>query len=156
LNALGSTTVVDFYRHIRQILDLDASDRHYVIASKCFIVFWGVFAIVFALLVKMAENLIQFGNIVGSLFYGVPLGMFLSAFFLKWIRGTAIFWAAVIAQTAVLVLWWFTSIGYLWFNVIGLGGCILCAMIIQVLLGRQVEARGLAIIQDLAPENTEI
>ncbi|HVT88924.1 MAG TPA: sodium:solute symporter [Tepidisphaeraceae bacterium] len=143
LNALASTTVVDLYRHV---IRTDASDRHYVLAAKWFTVFWGVFAIVFALLVKMAENLIQFGNIVGSLFYGVPLGLFLVAFFIKRIRGDAVFWAAVLSQAMVLLLWWFTPIGYLWFNVIGLAGCIAGAALLQAVLGPRSAQRGFPVL----------
>ena len=77
LNALGSTTTVDLYRHI---IRREASDAHYVIASKCFTVFWGLVALSFALFANMVENLIQAANIVGSVFYGVPLALFLVAF----------------------------------------------------------------------------
>ena len=91
LNALGSTTIVDFYQHL---LKRQASDRHYVVASKCFIMLWGLVAIAFALFANMTENLVQAANIVGSVFYGVVLGLFLVAFFVRWVGGTAVFWGA--------------------------------------------------------------
>ena len=99
LNALGSTTTIDLYRHI---INRDATDAHYVVASKCFTALWGMVAIGFALFANLVENLIQATNIIGSSFYGVVLGLFLTAFFLKRIGGTAAFWAAVAAQVARL------------------------------------------------------
>ena len=131
LNALGSTTVVDFYRHV---VKRDASDAHYVTASKWFTAVWGFFAIGFALFCNLAENLIQATNIIGSIFYGVVLGLFLVAFFVKWVSGTAVFWAAVISQALVFVLYATLSISYLWYNVIGCGACMLLSMIIQAVL----------------------
>src|SRR5439155_22786743 len=122
LNALGSTTIVDFYQHL---VKRQATDRHYVAASKFFIVLWGLVAIAFALFANMTENLIQAANIVGSIFYGVVLGLFLVAFFLKWVGGTAVFWAALAAQVLVFVLYFNLSISYLWYNVIGCAACVL-------------------------------
>ncbi len=131
LNALASTTVVDFYRHV---IKTDATDRHYVIATKCFTAAWGFVAIGFALFAQLAENLIQATNIIGSIFYGVVLGMFLVAFFLKKIGGTAVFWAAVISQSLVFVFYFTLSISYLWYNVIGCALCMVISAIIQMLL----------------------
>ena len=131
LNALGSTTVVDFYRHV---IKTDATDQHYVLATKCFTALWGFVAIGFALFAHLAENLIQATNIIGSIFYGVVLGMFLVAFFLKRIGGTAVFWAAVISQTLVFVLYFTLSISYLWYNFIGCALCMVLSAILQMLL----------------------
>jgi uncharacterized sodium:solute symporter family permease YidK len=143
LNALASTTIVDVYKHL---INPDQSDRHYVIASKAFVVFWGAVAIGFALFANMAENLIQAGNIVASIFYGVILGLFIVAFFMKWIGGTAVFIAAVLAQTLVLVMYYTTPIAYLWYNVIGPVACVLLSMIIQMVLGPLQEPRGFPVI----------
>ncbi|MFI5337016.1 MAG: sodium:solute symporter, partial [Opitutales bacterium] len=116
LNALGSTTTVDLYRHL---VRREADDAHYVRASKWFTALWGFIAIGFALFANLAENLIQATNIIGSIFYGVMLGLFLAAFFLKWVRGPAVFWAALAAQALVLILYATLSISYLWYNFIG-------------------------------------
>lgn len=132
LNALGSTTTVDFYRHL---LKREASDAHYVAASRCFTFLWGLVAIAFALFANLVENLIQAVNIVGSVFYGVFLALFLVAFFLKHIRGTAIFWAALIAQALVLVLYFSLSISYLWYNLIGCAACVVLSLVIELFLG---------------------
>ena len=132
LNALGSTTVVDFYKHV---IKTDATDKHYVVASKCFTALWGFLAIGFALSVTMAENLIQFTNIIGSIFYGGVLGMFLVAFFFKRIGGTAVFWAALISQALVIVCFLTLSISYLWYNIIGCGLCIIISAALQGVIG---------------------
>jgi len=132
LNALGSTTTIDFYRHL---LKHEASDAHYVAASKWFTLFWGLVAIAFALFANLVENLIQAVNIIGSVFYGVVLALFLVALFLKRVGGTAIFWAALAAQTLVFVLYFSLSISYLWYNFIGCAACVLFSLIIQAAIG---------------------
>jgi Na+(H+)/acetate symporter ActP len=132
LNSLGSTTTIDIYRHL---IRRDAADRHYVIASKCFTVLWGLVAIGFALLANLSENLIQAGNIVGSVFYGPMIGLFLTAFFLKQIRGTAAFWAVVAAQTLVFVLYYQLTISYLWYNLIGCAACMAIGILLQAAIG---------------------
>jgi SSS family solute:Na+ symporter len=128
LNALGSTTTVDFYRHL---VRSEAPDAHYVTASKVFTALWGLVAIGFALSIRLAENLIQAVNIIGSIFYGVVLGLFLSAFFLRRVGGTAIFWAALAAQALVFFLYSALSISYLWYNVIGCAACMLFGLVLQ-------------------------
>ena len=113
----------------------EATDAHYVAASKWFTALWGVVAIGFALFANLAENLIQAVNILGSVFYGVVLGLFLVAFFLKRIGGTAVFWAALAAQALVFALYATLSISYLWYNVIGCGACMAFSVILQSVIG---------------------
>ena len=132
LNALGSTTTVDIYRHI---VDGAASDRHYVIASKVFTALWGLVAIAFALFANLSENLIQAVNILGSIFYGVVLGLFLTAFFLRRVGGTAAFWAAITAQALVFILYHELSISYLWYNLIGCAACMALGVGLQSVVG---------------------
>ena len=132
LSALASTTTVDIYRHI---VSRDATDAHYVRASRWFTALWGLIAIGFALSIRMAENLIQAVNILGSIFYGVVLGLFLVAFFLRKVRGTAVFWGALAAQTLVIVLYFNLSISYLWYNAIGCAACVLSSLFLQALAG---------------------
>ena len=108
--------MVDFYR---PLLHPGASEGHYLFVSKLFTALWGGVAISFALFANLVENLIQAINILGSIFYGSILGIFLAAFFLRFVRGTAVFVAALISQALVLALFYSTSIGYLWYNVIG-------------------------------------
>ncbi len=132
LNALGSTTTIDFYRHV---VKRKATDAHYVAASKWFTLLWGLVAIAFALFANLVENLIQAVNIVGSVFYGVVLALFLVAFFLRWVGGTAVFWAALAAQTLVFMLYFSLSISYLWYNFIGCAACVLFSVILQATRG---------------------
>jgi Na+/proline symporter len=134
LNALGSTTTIDFYRHI---VRREATDAHYVKATKWFTLVWGLVALAFALFANLAENLIQAVNIIGSIFYGVVLALFLVAFFIKHVGGTAIFWAALAAQTLVFVLYFSLSISYLWYNFIGCAACVLFSLILQTVLGNR-------------------
>jgi SSS family solute:Na+ symporter len=131
LNALGSTTAVDLYRHV---LRPGAADAHYVAASRWFTALWGVIAVGFALFANLVENLIQAVNILGSVFYGVLLGVFLVAFFLRRVRGTAVFFAALAAQTLVLVGYFTLNIGYLWYNLIGCAACVTFSLLLQALL----------------------
>jgi SSS family solute:Na+ symporter len=133
LSALGETTTIDFYRHV---LRPDRPDGHYVRASRWFTTLWGVVAILFALFAHLVENLIQAINILGSIFYGVVLGLFLVAFFLRRVGGTAVFVGALAAQTLVLALYFTLSISFLWFNLIGCAGCVGFSLILQALWGR--------------------
>lgn len=134
LNALGSTTAVDIYPYLMR---KEASETRFVAASKSFTALWGGVAIAFALFANLAENLIEAVNIIGSIFYGVVLGIFLVAFFLKRIGGTAVFIGALIAQTLVVVgyLVFRDDIGYLWFNLIGCSGCVLLSLLLHAFLG---------------------
>ncbi len=131
LNALASTTVVDFYKRGFKPV---ASDQHYVTMSKMFTVFWGVVALLFATFGTLFENLIQFVNIIGSIFYGTILGIFLVAFYMKKISSNAVFVAALISQAIVLACYFTTDIGYLLFNVIGCGGVIILSLILNNIL----------------------
>ena len=116
LNALSATTVIDLYkRNLKEV----KSKKHYVNASKWFTLMWGIIAIIFASFGTLFENLIQLVNIIGSIFYGTILGIFLIAFFTKRIKGNDIFWAAFISQTLIFIIYAFTDIGYLWLNFIG-------------------------------------
>jgi Na+/proline symporter len=131
LTALGQCTLVDFYKRSWRP---GQSDAHYLRAAKLFTGAWGVLAIVFALGASLVDNLIQAVNILGSLFYGTILGIFLVAFFLPRAPATRVFIAALISEALVLVVWRTTSIGFLWFNVIG------CAAVVALsLVGRRAQ-----------------
>lgn len=120
LNALASTTTVDIYkRNIKK----DGSEKHYLNRSKWFTFLFGIFAIAFAALASLFDNLIEAVNILGSLFYGTILGVFLVAFFFKSVKGNAVFIAAIIAQCMIILLYTLNrleiiDIGYLWYNLI--------------------------------------
>jgi SSS family solute:Na+ symporter len=116
LSALGTTTVVDFYRlSVRP----DESDKHYLAASRVFTALWGAVAVGFAGFAALLDNLIQAVNIVGSLFYGPMLGVFLLGLFTKRIGGTSAFVATLIGEVSVIAVFLFSGIGFLWYNVVG-------------------------------------
>ncbi len=128
LNALGSTTEVDFYR---PLVRPNGPDKHYLRMAELFTAGWGIVAIAFALFANLVENLIEAVNILGSIFYGTILGLFVTAFFLRSVRGTAVFVAAIISQALVLILFTTTDIGYLWYNVIGCVAVCLLSTVLQ-------------------------
>lgn len=139
LNALSSTTVIDIYkRNLKTV----KSDNHYVTASKFFTLVWGIIAILFACFGTLVENLIQLVNIIGSVFYGTILGIFLVAFFLKFIKGNAVFYGGVISQLIIFVIYYqcihiYPSgkeiLGYLWLNAIGAALTIGLSALIQMM-----------------------
>ncbi|QSQ13171.1 sodium:solute symporter [Myxococcus landrumensis] len=136
LTALGATTTVDFYR---RLVRPEASDKHVLVASKAFTVFWGLVAVSFASFASLLDNLIQAVNILGSIFYGTVLGLFLVAFFLKHVKGHAVFTAAVISQATVIALFMLSSIGYLWYNVIGCALVVVLSLVAQAVMPREVD-----------------
>ena len=131
LNALASTSSVDIYK---RAFKPQASPEHYLMASRMFTILWALLAMVFAMLASFAENLIQFVNIVGSLFYGTLLGIFLTAFYVRYVGGTAIFWAALIGQAIIFYCYRFTDIAFLLYNIIGCGSVMIIAVLLQMAL----------------------
>ena len=128
LNALGSTTTIDLYRRNNQ----SRSDKHYLRASKGFTMLWGIIAIVVACVANLFENLIELVNIIGSIFYGNVLGIFLLAFFFTYVKSRAVFIAAIITQGIIVYIWWIDLMPYLWLNVVGATLVIAIAFILQV------------------------
>lgn len=116
LNALASTTVIDIYK---RVIKKDADQKHYVFVSKLATVFWGFYAIGFAFFANRLGTLIVAVNVLGSLFYGTILGIFMIAFYFKRIKGTAVFISAIFSELLVIACYIFTQIPFLWFNVIG-------------------------------------
>ena len=127
LNALASTTAIDLYK--RNISD--KSDKHYVKASKWFTLLWGVIAISIACVANLFDNLIQLVNIIGSIFYGNVLGIFLLAFFIKYVQSTSVFIAALITQFFIIYFWYIDLMPYLWLNVVGCSLVMFIAILIQ-------------------------
>ena len=129
LNALASTTVIDLYKRGQKT---EKTEEHYVKASKWFTLLWGILAISFACTASLFDNLIQLVNIIGSIFYGNVLGIFLLAFFFKFIKARAVFLAAIITQIIVIFGWWLDWMPYLWLNLFG------CALVIGIAILLQV------------------
>jgi len=133
LNALGTSSSIDFYRLLRR----NATDDDCLSVAKWSTAVWGLVAIGFALVAHLAENLIQAVNILGSIFYGVMLGIFVVAFFIKRVGGTAIFWAALTAQALVFYLYFTLTISYLWYPLIGCAACVFLSLILQAATGER-------------------
>ncbi len=133
LNSLASTTIVDIYR---RLLKKDKSERHYLVASKTFTIVWGGFAILFAQYANRLGTLVEAVNILGSLFYGTILGIFLVSFYLKFVKGAACFYAAILAELGVFYCFFFTDISFLWYNVVGCFLVVIFAIPIHYLIRR--------------------
>lgn len=127
LNALASTTTMDLYKRNKKT---KKDDKHYVNATKWFTVGWGILAILVASVANLFDNLIQLVNIIGSVFYGNILGIFLLAFFIKTVKGNSVFIAAIITQVIIIGVYLLDVLPYLWLNLLG---CII-VMLIAVLL----------------------
>jgi SSS family solute:Na+ symporter len=144
LNALASTTAIDIYK--RNIPG--KTEKQYLNATKLFTLMWGIIAIAFACIATLFENLIQLVNIIGSIFYGTVLGIFLVGFYSQKIRGKSIFYAAIISQIAIIVIYYFTNfiypsgaekLGYLWLNFIGALLTILLSYLFQTTVFKDEE-----------------
>ena len=137
LNALASTTAIDIYK--RNVKG-EKSEKHYVNVTKFFTLFWGIVAILFASIGTLFENLIQLVNIIGSIFYGTVLGIFLVGFYVKYVQAKAIFYSAVISQITIFIIYYFAifiypsgeaKLGYLWLNFIGAMLTIVLSILMQ-------------------------
>jgi Na+(H+)/acetate symporter ActP len=127
LNALATASVIDFYQ---RMMNKKATDRHYLNASKWLTALWGIIALLFAAFASLFDNLIEAVNIVGSVFYGTILGIFVVAFFFKNVKGNSVFWSAILAEILVIGIFILErqgtlEIAYLWLNLIG---CFLVAV----------------------------
>lgn len=134
LNALASTTAMDLYK--RNVKG-ERSESHFVKASKWFTLMWGIIAILVACVANLFDNLIQLVNIIGSIFYGNVLGIFLLAFFIKFVRGNAVFIAAIITQIIIIAFWYLDLFPYLWLNLLGCALVMMLAIIIQNVLPKK-------------------
>ncbi|WP_426430002.1 sodium:solute symporter [Winogradskyella sp. HB-48] len=134
INALATITSIDLYgRNLKE----DRGESHMVNMTKWFTLGWGIIAITIACFANLAENLIQLVNIIGSIFYGNVLGIFLLAFFFKRVKGNAVFISALITQLIVIIGWWLDWMPYLWLNLFGCVLVIIIAHITQLFLSKQ-------------------
>ncbi len=138
LNALASTTTMDLYR---RNIKKEKTDKHYVNASKLFTLVWGVIAILVACFANLFDNLIQLVNIIGSIFYGNVLGIFLLAFFIKFVHSNATFIAAIITQCIVVFVWTQEWLPFLWLNALGCGLVMIIAIILQPVIHSKPKIR---------------
>jgi len=132
LNALSSTTVVDIYK---RLIHKTGSEGHYLKSSKMLTVIWGILAIGVAMFAHSLGSMIEAVNVLGSLFYGTVLGIFLTAFFLKHVKGTAVFYAALIAEVTVIILFVSDAMAFLWLNLLGCGLVMGLGLLISLFMG---------------------
>jgi Na+(H+)/acetate symporter ActP len=137
LTALGSTSTLDLYQ---RWLGRPLPPERGLFMSKLFTALWGVLACAFAGFAALLDNLIEAVNILGSLFYGTQLGLFLVGFFVRGVGARAVLLAGLIAQTSVLVLYFATEIGFLWFNVVGSLLVVGLSVAFQPIVGRRAPA----------------
>ncbi|RPI00992.1 MAG: sodium:solute symporter, partial [Ignavibacteriae bacterium] len=116
LSALATTSIIDIYK---RFIKREGSERHYLVVSRIMMAFWGLYGIAFAQYAGRMGSLVEAVNILGSLFYGTMLGVFLLAFYFKNVKGTAAFVGALTGEAVVLSCFFFTTIAWLWYNVIG-------------------------------------
>lgn len=147
LNALASTTAIDIYK---RNLKEEKSERHYLYATKFFTLLWGIIAILFACIGTLFENLIQLVNIIGSIFYGTVLGIFLVGFYIQKVQSKAIFYSAVISQLTIFIIYYYAihiypsgeeKLGYLWLNFIGAMLTIVISLLLQWTIFRKQKVR---------------
>ncbi len=140
LNSLASSTMIDFHKRFSK---KEQSDRHYYRFSQFYTLLWGIFCILVAMFVSnWGNSLIEVVNILGSLFYGTILGIFLVAFYAKKVKGHAVFAAALIAEALVILLFFLNeykiiSLGFLWLNAVGALAVWALAIALQKLIGKK-------------------
>ncbi|PRX55195.1 sodium:solute symporter [Flagellimonas meridianipacifica] len=132
LNALGTITALDLYKRNQKE---QKDEKHYLKATKGFTLLWGIVAILIACVANLFDNLIQLVNIIGSIFYGNVLGIFLLAFFFKFVKGDSVFIAAIVTQIIVIVGWYFDWMSYLWLNAFGCLLVIVLALLLETFDG---------------------
>jgi len=133
LNSLAATSTIDIYKRNKG----DKSDKHYVYATQYFTLFWGLVAIGFACISSLFENLIQLVNIIGSIFYGTVLGIFLVGFYIHYVKGKAIFIAACISQLTIFYIFYIDIVSFLWLNFIGAILTLLLSLTVQAFLNNR-------------------
>jgi Na+/proline symporter len=128
LNSLTSTTVVDIYK---RLINQNASDEKYLSVSRWITIMWGLLSLFMALFASKMGNLLEAVNILGSLFYGTILGIFIVGFYLKRIGGSATFIAAILTEIIIFTCWIMDAMAFLWLNVVGCLLVMLIAVILQ-------------------------
>lgn len=134
LNSLASCTVVDIHK---KFIKKECTEKEDYSTSRWYTFAWGIFSIIVAMFATNMGSLIEAVNVLGSLFYGVILGVFLVAFYLKHVKGDAVFVSAVVVEIGILLLFWKSSIGFLWLNLVGALGVVLLALFLQALFNKK-------------------
>lgn len=136
INSLASTTSIDIYK---RFVNKDGSEKSYLTASRIFTLIWGVLCVLVALYANRLGNLLEAVNILGSLFYGTILGVFVVAFYVRKAGGKAVLWAAILTEIIILIIWQLDVIAFLWLNLVGCLGVVLLSMLFQALFKSPVK-----------------
>ena len=137
LYAIASASSIDLYKsHVK-----NKTDEEYLKATKVSVIFWGIICILTACVINLFENLIQLVNIIGSIFYGTVLGIFLISLFIKYVKAKAVFWTALFTQIAIIYIFLLDVVGYLWLNLIGTLGVIILSIIVQFFINMNSEKK---------------
>lgn len=131
INSLASTTTIDIYK---RFINPNSSEKQDLLWSRLFTLIWGTFTVIVALYANRLGNLLEAVNILGSLFYGTILGIFIVAFYMKKIQGKAVFLAAILSEIIVIAVWTMNKIPFLWLNLIGCLAVMLIAYIVQLVV----------------------
>ena len=134
LSSLATCSVVDVYK---RLIRREANDRHILLVSRIAMAGWGVYAIVFSQYAARLGSLIEAVNIIGSLFYGSMLGIFVVAFFMRSVGGTAVFWSVFAGEAAVFACFLWTDISWLWYNVVGCIVVIASSFVFEIVVPRR-------------------
>lgn len=132
INSLASTTSIDIYK---RFINKDGGERSYLSASRIFTLVWGIFCMIIALYANRLGNLLEAVNILGSLFYGTILGIFVVAFYVRRAGGRAVLWAAIVTEIMVVTVWQLDLMAFLWLNLVGCAGVVLFSLLFQQLFG---------------------
>ncbi|MES1226466.1 MAG: hypothetical protein ABUT20_63910 [Bacteroidota bacterium] len=130
LNALASASIVDIYK---RSINKNASDKRYLNASRMATLAWGIFCIIAALFAGKMGNLLEAVNVLGSLFYGTILGIFIVAFYVKNVSGHSVFISALLTELFVIYCWYFDVMAFLWLNVLGTAMVVIIGLAIEML-----------------------
>jgi len=128
INSLASTTTIDIYK---RFVNPNASEKQDLLWSRIFTMVWGIFTVIIALHANKLGNLLEAVNILGSLFYGTILGIFIVAFYQKKVRGKAVFIAAILSELIVIGIWLLDKIPFLWLNLVGCLAVMIIAHCVQ-------------------------
>lgn len=140
LNSLASCTMIDFHKKFSKRPMSQEQEYRW---SKWYTIGWGVFCVAAAQFAyNLGNSLVEAVNILGSWFYGTILGVFLAAFYLKRVKGNAVFWAAIVSEALVIAVYFLKIVSFLWLNVIGAIGVLVLGLLIQALAGNKTNAAG--------------
>src|SRR5690606_24685718 len=132
INSLASTTSIDIYK---RFINKNASEKGHLAASRLLTLMWGVSCVLIALYANRLGNLLEAVNILGSLFYGTILGVFVVAFYVKRAGGQAVLWAAIVTEIIVIVTWQLDVMAFLWLNLVGCAGVVIFSLLFQRIFG---------------------